>query len=359
VNPIRIDLYSDTKSRPTPGMRKAMAEAEVGDEQAWEDPSVNRLCERVSGLLGKEAALFLPSGTMCNIIGFAVHCRPGDAVLLHRTAHPVTAEVGGPAVHAGVMLTLLEGPRGIFGPEQVQAALGAPSVKRPRARLVSIEQTSNSGGGSVWPLATVQAVAAAAHGAGLAVHMDGARLLNAAVASGVAAREFAAPCDSVWIDLSKGLGCPVGAVLAGSKAFCEEAWRAKHLFGGAMRQAGILAAAGLYALEHHVERLADDHANAKALAAGLADIPGIRLDPPEVDTNMVFFDVAGTGLSAAQVGDRLAAQGLRIGGGGTRMRAVTHLDVTRDQIDEAVQIVRAALRDAAPRPAREPARARP
>ncbi|HKI98093.1 MAG TPA: threonine aldolase family protein [bacterium] len=347
MNPIRIDLYSDTKTRPTPGMRRAMAEAEVGDEQSWEDPSVNRLCEQVCDLLGKEAALFLPSGTMCNIIGFAVHCRPGDEVMLHRTAHPITSEGGGPAVHAGVMLRGLEGDRGIFAPDAVRAALASPGVKRPRQRLVSIEQTSNAGGGSIWPLATVREVAAVAHEHGLAVHMDGARLLNAVVASGVSARDYAALCDSVWIDLSKGLGCPVGAVIAGSRAFIEEAWRCKHLFGGAMRQAGILAAAGLYALEHHVQRLAEDHANAQALAAGLVDIPGIVLDPPQVDTNMVFFDVAGTGFTARQLSERLAADGLRIGGGdGTRMRAVTHLDVSRDQIDEAITIVRGALREA-------------
>jgi threonine aldolase len=346
VNPIRIDLYSDVKTRPSAGMRRAMAEAEVGDEQAWEDPSVNRLCERVAELLGKEAALFLPSGTMCNIIGFAVHCRPGDEVILHRTAHPITSEGGGPAVHAGVMLQALDGARGIFEPGQVRAALGVPTVKRPRQRLVSIEQTSNGGGGSIWPLVTVRAVAAVAHEAGLAVHMDGARLLNAVVASGVPARDYAQPCDSVWIDLSKGLGCPVGAVLAGSRAFMEEAWRLKHRFGGAMRQAGILAAAGLYALEHHVERLAEDHDNARALAQGLADIPGIVLEPPQIETNMVFFDVGGTGLSAPQLGERLAAQGLRIGGReGTRMRAVTHLDVSRAQIDEAVQIVRRVVRE--------------
>jgi len=324
-----------------------MAEAEVGDEQSWEDPSVNRLCEQVCDLLGKEAALFLPSGTMCNIIGFAVHCRPGDEVMLHRTAHPITSEGGGPAVHAGVMLRGLEGDRGIFAPDAVRAALASPGVKRPRQRLVSIEQTSNAGGGSIWPLATVREVAAVAHEHGLAVHMDGARLLNAVVASGVSARDYAALCDSVWIDLSKGLGCPVGAVIAGSRAFIEEAWRCKHLFGGAMRQAGILAAAGLYALEHHVQRLAEDHANAQALAAGLVDIPGIVLDPPQVDTNMVFFDVAGTGFTARQLSERLAADGLRIGGGdGTRMRAVTHLDVSRDQIDEAITIVRGALREA-------------
>lgn len=346
MNPIRIDLYSDTKSRPTPAMRRAMADAEVGDEQSWEDPTVNLLCEMVCTLLEKEAALFLPSGTMCNMIGFAAHCRPGDEVILDRTAHPIHAEGGGPAVHAGVMLSMLEGRRGIFTAEQLRAALKSPSVKLPPQRLVSIEQTSNTGGGSVWPLATIREVAAVAHEHGLSVHMDGARLLNAVVASGVPARDYAAPCDSVWIDLSKGLGCPVGAVLAGDRDFMDEAWRLKHRFGGAMRQAGIVAAAGVYALEHHVERLAEDHANAKALAVGLADVPGLALDVGEVETNMVFFDVAGTGLSAAQLGDRLLAEGLRIGGrDGTRMRAVTHLDVTRAQIDKAVQIVRRVVRE--------------
>ena len=338
---IRIDLYSDTITRPTPEMRRAMAEAEVGNEQAGEDPTVNRLCEMVAELLGKENAVFVPSGTMCNQIAYRVYCRPGDEIILDRTAHPLHAETGGPAALSGAMTRPLDGGRGIFSASQVADAIRADSSHSPRSRVVSIEQTSNAGGGSVWPLDTIQAVAQTARGRGLFVHMDGARLLNAVVATGISARDYAAPCDSAWIDFSKGLGGPVGAALAGSEAFIEEAWRWKHQFGGAMRQAGIISAAGVYALEHHVERLADDHENAKALANALAEVPGIDLDPPEIETNMVYFDVSGTGLEAAEICDRLLARGVRIGVvGRTRMRAVTHLDATRDDVEEAALTVR-------------------
>ena len=338
---IRIDLYSDTITRPTPEMRRAIAEAEVGNEQAGEDPAVNRLCEMVAELLGKESALFVPSGTMCNQIAFRVHCRPGDEIILDKTAHPLYAETGGPAALSGAMTRPLDGSRGIFSASQVEDAIRADTRHAPRSRVVSIEQTSNAGGGSIWPLETIQSVAQTARGRGLLLHMDGARLLNAVVAAGIPARDYAAPCDSAWIDFSKGLGAPVGAALAGSKALIEEAWRWKHQFGGAMRQAGIIAAAGIYALEHHVERLADDHETAKSFANAVAEIPGIDLDPRDVETNMIFFDVAGTGLTAAEMHTRLLAHGVRIGASGrTRMRAVTHLDVSRSEVDQAARAVR-------------------
>lgn len=338
---IEIDLYSDTTTRPTAAMRKAMAEAEVGNEQAHEDPTVNRLVEMVAELTGKEAAVFVPSGTMCNAIAYRVYCRQGDEVILDRTAHPIHAEAGGPAALSGAMLNTLDGTRGIFTGEQVDAAVRPYKRNRPRPKVVSVEQTSNSGGGSVWPLETLQGVSEAAHRHGLALHMDGARLMNAVVASGRKVTDFTALCDSAWVDLSKGLGCPVGAVLCGPADFVEEAWRWKHQFGGAMRQAGIIAAAGVYALQNHVERLAEDHENARLLAQGLAQIPGIELDPPEIETNMVFFTVDGTGLSVQQVHDRLLERGVRIGtGDGKRMRAVTHLDVTRAGIEKTLQAVR-------------------
>ncbi len=346
MKPPRVDLYSDTQTRPSAAMRQAIATAEVGDEQRGEDPTVNRLQDMVAELLGKEAALFLPSGTMCNEIGYRVWSRPGAEVILDQTAHAVHFEGGAPAALSGLMMRPVEGERGIFTAEQVAAAIRPAGLRHlPRSVLLSIEQTSNLGGGAIWPLATVQAVAEVARQHGLRVHMDGARLLNAVVASGVAAADFAAPCDSVWIDLSKGLGCPVGAVIAGSADFIEEAFRCKHQFGGAMRQAGIVAAAGVYALENNVERLAEDHANARALAAGLAEVPGITLDAASVETNMVYFDVGGTAMSAPALCRALeSAHGVRLGAiDETRIRAVTHLDVLAEGIDIALNAIRAVL----------------
>lgn len=345
---ILIDLYSDTVTRPTAGMRRFMAAAEVGNEQAGEDPTVNALCERVAGLLGKEAAVYLPSGTMCNEVAYRVHCRPGDEIIVDKTGHALHFETGAPAALSGAMARPLDGARGIFTAEQVHAAVRAPGRHHPRSRVLSVENTSNLGGGTVWPLARIREVTAAAHEHGVATHLDGARLMNAVVAGGGSARDYAAPFDSAWIDFSKGLGAPVGAVLAGSAAFIDEAWRWKHQFGGAMRQAGIIAAGCLYALDHHVERLAEDHANAQALARGLADIPGVALDPSEVETNLVYFEVAGTGMNARAIHESLLRHGVRIGHmGGTTMRAVTHLDVDRAGVDTAVRAMQEVVERAA------------
>src|SRR3954453_12685833 len=281
-----INLYSDTQTRPSPAMRKAMAEAEVGDEQRFEDPQVTLLCERVAELLGCEAAVFLPSGTMCNEIAFRLHIRPGgDEAILHRTAHPIHAEAGGPAAFAGAMLRPRDSPDGTFTGDDVRAALRPASRYEPRSRLVSVAQTGALGGGRGWPLDRIRDVVGVAQEAGLRLHMDGARLMNAVVAAGVPAAEFTRGFDTAWLDFTKGLGAPVGACLAGSAELIDEAWRYKQMIGGAMRQAGIVAAAGLYALEHNVERLAEDHANARGLAAGLAEIEGIAVDP--VETNIV------------------------------------------------------------------------
>jgi len=337
-----IDLISDTVTRPTPAMRRVMAEAEVGDEQLGEDPSVNRLQEMVAELTGKEAALFLPSGTMCNLVGIKVLTQPGDRIIIERTAHPVTSEAGGPGLVCGVLTYLVDGVRGVFTAEQVEAAADpGDGVHTPPTTLVCIENTHNRGGGKIWPIETLQAVCATAHRLGLKVHMDGARLLNAVVATGLPAATWCRSVDTVWIDLSKGLGCPVGAVLAGDGETMRLARRYKQMFGGAMRQAGILAAAGIYALQHHVERLAEDHANARLLAEGLAETPGIGLDPAEVETNIVFFDVQNTGMTAAAFTEALLAEGVRMGAVGRyRVRAVTHLDVTRQDIERAIQAVR-------------------
>ncbi|MBX2805782.1 MAG: PLP-dependent transferase [Hyphomicrobiales bacterium] len=340
----RIDLVSDTATRPTAEMRAAMAIAPVGDEQRNEDPSVNALTERVADLLGQDAALFLPSGTMCNQIAIAVHCRAGDEIIAAANSHIVGTEGAGAAVFAGSSIHSIDCVRGIFSPEDVAAAVREKEPKHPRTKLVSIENTSNRGGGSVWPLETVRGVIAEARSRGLLVHMDGARLMNAVVASGVSARSYADGFDSVWLDLSKGLGCPVGGVLAGSHSFIEEANVWKHRFGGAMRQAGIIAAAGVYALDHHVARLAEDHANAALFARLISALPGIRLDPADVETNLIFFDVAETGLSAFELRDRLLEHGVRIGAeDAMSMRAITHLDIDEACVREAAKALEIVL----------------
>ncbi|MBM4440220.1 MAG: aminotransferase class I/II-fold pyridoxal phosphate-dependent enzyme [Candidatus Rokubacteria bacterium] len=340
--PIAVDLYSDTLTKPTPEMRRFMCDAPVGDEQKGEDPTVNQLQELVAELLGKEAALFLPSGTMCNEIALRVHCRPGEEFLAHRTAHPIHFETGGPAALAGVNVNVLDGARGQYDAATLEAAIRPDSRYEPKSRLVWVEQTSNLGGGSVWPLARITAVTDVARRRGLRTHMDGARLMNAVVASGVEARAFAAPFDSAWLDFTKGLGAPVGAALAGTREFITEAWRCKQQMGGAMRQAGIIAAGGLYALRHHVKRLAEDHANAKRLAEGLAKLPGVVIDPASVDTNLVFFDLADREADAVVAA--LLARGVRMGAMGPRtIRAVTHLDVSAAQVEQALDAARAVL----------------
>lgn len=339
-----IDLYSDTMTKPTPAMRQCMATAEVGDEQKGEDPTVNRLQEMVAELLGKEAAVYLPSGTMCNEISFAVWARTGDEMILHRDSHPVHFEVGGPAFLARMMLYPLDGPRGLFTAEQVEEAIRPDSPHYPRSRIVEIENTHNMGGGSIWPLAQLQAVCATAHRYGLVTHMDGARLLNAVVATGIPAKTYAEPFDSVWIDLSKGLGCPVGAMLAGSRDFIKDARRLKHLFGGAMRQAGIIAAAGVYALQHHVTRLAEDHAHAQMLAQALAELSTVDLNPADVETNIVIFGVEAADRSAVEIAEQLEKEGVRVSVvSRTKLRAVTHLDVSRQDIERAIAVFRRVL----------------
>lgn len=349
-----IPLISDTESKPTAAMRVAIANAEVGDEQRGEDPTVNRLQARVAELLGKEAALWFPGGTMCNFVAIKVHTRPADAIVADAMAHIIRAESAGVAFSSGVLVEPIATPHGIFTTDELRAAVarvrtvGVPYGPPPK--LVCVEQTHNFAGGTVWPRDTLAAVSAAARAEGMAVHMDGARLLNACVATGVAAADYAALVDSVWIDFTKGLGAPIGAVLAGSKAFIAEARRYKHVFAGAMRQAGIAAAGCLYALDHHVERLADDHAHARRLADGLADIPGIEVLTPAPETNMVYFDPAPLGMSHADFLDRLAALGVRMGAVRGAIRAVTHLDVGAADIDAAIGAVRAIAEASHARP---------
>lgn len=336
-----INLFSDTQTRPSQAMRDVMARAAVGDEQLAEDPTVIELQDLAASMLGKEAALFLPSGTMCNLIGVRTHTHPGDMILADRRCHVMRAESGGAAMFNGVMIDPLEGNRGIFTAEQVATAIPASrSVYHPHPTLLCIEQTHNYGGGAVWSMDQLRAVADVARKHSLMVHMDGARLFNASIASGVDPREYGRLVDSVWIDLSKGLGCPVGAVLAGSKEFIGRALRYKHAFGGAMRQAGIIAAAGIYALRNNIERLKVDHENARLLADGLGTIKRVKV-LFAVDTNIVFFQV--DGLSGAGFARLAKENGVRFSVVGAGVRAVTHLDVTRQQVEQAVQIVRQVL----------------
>jgi threonine aldolase len=338
-----IDLFSDTMTRPTPAMRRAMADADVGDEQKREDPTTNRLQDMVADMLGKEAAVFLPSGTMCNAIAVKVHTQPSDAIFCDRLAHVYRSEFGGAAMLSGATTEPIDGVNGIFTAGELTLALARFHPYGAVPRLVCVEQTHNFGGGTIWPMEQLRDVCKLARERGMQTHMDGARLFNACVATGISAREYAQPLDSVWIDLSKGLGCPVGAVLAGTKEFITRAWRFKHLFGGAMRQSGILAAAGIHALEHHIERLRDDHANAALLAKGLAAIKGVRVENPQPQTNIVFFDIAATGMSGRDFHAKTQSAGVRLWGSGTRMRAVTHLDILNADIERAVQAVASVL----------------
>jgi threonine aldolase len=333
-----VELRSDTKTQPSDGMRAAMAAAQVGDEQSHEDPSVNALCERVAALLGKSRGIFVPSGTMCNLIAVMTHCRYGDEIIAADVSHLMSSESGGAGL-SGALIRALPSQRGIFTGAQVTDAVRPQKINAPKSRLVHVEQTVNRGGGSIWSLEALTDVARAAKNAGLALHMDGARLLNAVVATNVSAKQYGEVCDSLWLDLSKGLGCPVGAVLVGDDDFMAAARQWKFRLGGAMRQAGVIASAGLYALDHNVERLRIDHDNARLLAERLEAIPGVTVLEPQ--TNIVFFDVGTTGITAPDLARALAKENILIGPQDrTTLRAVTHLDVDAAGIETAADAVR-------------------
>jgi threonine aldolase len=339
-----IDLRSDTMTRPSPGMRDAMARAEVGDEQWFEDPTVIALERRVAELLGHEAAVYLPTATMANQIALAILGVRGTELVAEEESHIMIAELGGAAAHSGLQTRPLRAPRGRLSPEQIrETARVSPSFHAPQTSVVALENTHNRSGGSVWPLDELRATRDAAHDLGLRVHLDGARVFNAAVALGVPVGEITAGFDTVQVCLSKGLGCPLGALLAGSRELMLRARFEKHRFGGAMRQAGIVAAAGLYALDHNVERLADDHARARRLAEGW-DARGVPVDLDAVETNFVQVDVAGLGLSQQDAVERLGRAGVGLSPtGGGRLRAVTHLDISDDDVDRALELVARAL----------------
>jgi threonine aldolase len=345
-----IDLRSDTVTKPTPEMRRAMAQAEVGDDVYREDPTVNRLEAAAAQLLGKEKALFVVSGTMGNQVAIRTHTLPGDEVLLDAESHIFHYECAAPAAISGVQLRPVAGRRGHPTAEEIAPLIRDPDIHAPRTRLISLENTHNRAGGSILPLETLRAVAVLARARGLLMHLDGARLLNACVATGRKPTDWTHDFDSVSICFSKGLGAPVGSALAGSAEFVERARRVRKMFGGGMRQAGIIAAGALYALEHHVERLAIDHENARRLAEALADMPGVMLDPAEVETNIIVWRLREGPFTAGEVKARLRERGVLVSGfGGRMLRCVTHLDVSREDIEAAIPVLASVLEEFAGR----------
>lgn len=333
----KIDLFSDTNTNPSKEMRQAMCQAEVGNEVAGEDPTVNKLLEVVCELLGKEAAIFLPSGMMCNGIAYRVLCqRPGDLIVLDETAHPLLKGAGLIAGLAQAEPYIVKGKRGIFSAKDIEAVFSRPKgYNQPPVRVVSIEQSTNFGGGSIWPLETIREVCSLAHIYNISRHMDGARLLNAVAETGVSAAQYSQYFDSVWIDFSKALGAPMGAVLAGSEAFIEEAWYYKFQHGGGLHQAGILAAGCLYALENNVSKIPEIHSLTKRLAALLVELPFVELDVKNVETNIILLKIKHPQLSAYEIQCSLAKKGIRVFMFGEKyIRLLLHLDITLADINE-------------------------
>ena len=341
----RIDLRSDTVTKPSPAMRQAMFTAEVGDDVLGDDPTVNRLQEYAAEMFGKEAALFFPSGTMCNQAALYAHTRRGDEIFLHEQAHILLYEQGGAAVHSALQIRCFPSPDGLLPVEAMEEYVHTDAdPHHAPTRLVALENTHNHCGGVVLPLERVREIRAFCDRHGLLLHLDGARIANAMVATGVSAREIVAPYDSVSVCLSKGLGAPIGSVLLGDKDFIWRALRARKLMGGGMRQAGIIAAAGLYALQHNVDRMADDHRRCRQLAERITQVPGLSVDLSKVQTNMVFADCRATGLKAADIVAKLEAAGLlALDEGPYLLRFVTHLDVDDADIEEAAQIIETTL----------------
>jgi threonine aldolase len=339
-----IDLRSDTVTKPTPAMRKAMAEAQVGDDVFGEDPTVNLLQEKVANLLGKEAALFVPSGTMGNQLSIKSHTQPGDEVIIESSSHPYNFEGGAGAALSGIQFQCLRGVRGILDASQIEEAIRPADHHFPVTKLVCLENTHNRGGGSTFPLEKMAEIYRLAKSKGLLVHLDGARLWNASVATGIKPHEYAQWADSVSVCLSKGLGAPIGSLVAGSELFIDRVHRFRKMFGGGMRQVGIIAAAGIYALDHHLERLKEDHQNAKRLAVSLKEFKGVSIDPRHVETNIVIFDVANTRMTALQVAEMMKKESILIHAfGKTQIRLVTHLDVTAEDIEKALKAFRKVL----------------
>jgi threonine aldolase len=340
-----IDLRSDTVTRPTPAMRQAMAKAVVGDDVFGEDPTINALQKKVALILGKEKALFVPSGTMANQLAIKSHTQPGDEVILEATAHPYNFESGAGAALSGIQFNCLPGRRGILEASQITEAIRPLDHHFPITKLICLENTHNRGGGSIYPLKKMGAIFKLAKSKGLLVHLDGARLWNASMATGIKPSDYARWADSVSVCLSKGLGSPVGSLVAGTEAFIDQVHRFRKMFGGGMRQAGILAAAGLYALDHHLERLKEDHEKAKQLALGLAELEGLSLDPDQVETNIVIFEVTRSGMTSQQAAEAMKKKGVLIHAfEKTRLRLVTHLDVSLSDIEKTLRVFKKVFR---------------
>lgn len=333
-----IDLRSDTVTQPTLAMRKTMAEAEVGDDVFGEDPTTNALQEKVAKILGKETSLFVPSGTMANQLAIKSHTQPGDEVIIEATGHPYNFEGGAGAALSGIQFNCIRGTRGILDPSQIEEAIRPDDHHFPPTRLICLENTHNRGGGSIYPVEKMKEIFQLTRSKGLLVHLDGARLWNASVATGINPHEYAQWADSVSVCLSKGLGTPIGSLVAGSRKFIDRVHRFRKMFGGGMRQVGIIAAAGIYALDHHIDRLREDHENAKRLAFGLKEIKGVSIHPEQVETNIIIFDITGTGKTAFQVKDEVKKEKVLIHAlGKTQIRLVTHLDVSRENMDVALK----------------------
>ena len=341
-----IDFRSDTITRPSPEMRRIMAEAKVGDDVFGDDPTVNELQEFVAQMFGKEAALFVPSGTMANAVSILAHTSRGDEVIVERDAHTFMYEVAGPATMGGVQLLPIPGTQGIITAKQIQKVLrSADDIHVPQSRLICLENTHNRGGGKIYPIEEIKAIHKLAQENGLKMHLDGARLFNAVVATGIKPAEYAQYFDSLMFCFSKGLGAPIGSIIIGSAGFIQQAIRYRKMLGGGMRQVGIIAAAARYVLENNVERLAEDHQNAKLLAQALSENPRFKINPEDAETNIVIFDVEATGKTAAEIVDLLAEKGvLLVPFGKYLVRAVTHLDVSRTQTEKAIGIIKASLK---------------
>ncbi len=351
MSPDIIDLRSDTVTRPTPAMRQAMASAEVGDDVLGDDPTVIALQERIAHIMGKEAACFVPSGTMANQTAIRAHTEPGDEVIAHLDSHIIHYETGAPAALSGVMIRPLSGAAGLFDAPDVEHALRPDNCHSPRSRLLIVENTHNRGGGSIWPIDQLTRVTSLARSKGLRVHLDGARLWNACAATGLKPADYARHFDTISCCFSKGLGAPAGSAVCGDKPTIARVHRFRKMFGGTMRQSGVLAAAALHALEHHRDRLTDDHANAQRLAKGLRTIPGLTTPLP-VETNMVFFDIDPKLGTGAQFAAKLKARNVWLfDTAPQRLRAVCHLDVTTAQIDHAIDIIAQAAGAHRPQPA--------
>jgi len=340
-----IDLRSDTVTRPSPAMRRAMAEAEVGDDVFGDDPTVNRLQEKVAALLGKEAAIYVPSGSMANQTAIRAQTQPGDEIIAHADSHIYHYEAGAPAGLSGCSMRLLAGERGLFTAAAVRAALRPTDSHFPQSALIVVENTHNRGGGTCWSLEEIARIRPLADEFHLRMHLDGARLMNACVATGHAPTDYTRYFDTVSICFSKGLGAPIGSAVAGTKETIKRVHRFRKMFGGGMRQAGIIAAAALYAIEHNIKRLAEDHANAKRLAAALVEMPGVVVDPASVETNILYIDVKESTGTAKSLCDKLRERGVwMLPTGPQRIRAVTHLDVSSSDIEHAITIFHHVLK---------------